>query len=224
MLGAGLLSRFLGSLIIAPRVKDPSHLVTAIRILALLTLAFAVGFWFGNGWAWLMVVIAGFNLFFGPLVPLTDALAATWQKQITMDYGKVRLWGSLAFVIGSALTGKIGIRLGPSRYSLQPAVWCDSDVAGGIVTAWCDATGEVKHRNVAATPWKVLLSEPQVWRFLLCVTLLQGAHAAYYSFSSIYWKDAGYSPNHRLFVVAGGCGRNSGICVQSHPFPSMDSP
>ncbi len=37
--------------------------------------------------------------------------------------------------------GKIGIRLGPSRYSLQPAVWCDSDVAGGIVTAWCDATG-----------------------------------------------------------------------------------
>ncbi len=29
---------------------------------------------------------------------------------------------------------------------------------------------------------------------LLCVTLLQGAHAAYYSFSSIYWKDAGYSP------------------------------
>ncbi len=59
LLGAGLLSRFLGSLIIAPRVKDPSHLVTAIRILALLTLAFAVGFWFGNGWAWLMVVIAG---------------------------------------------------------------------------------------------------------------------------------------------------------------------
>lgn len=44
LLGAGLLSRFLGSLIIAPRVKDPSHLVTAIRILALLTLAFAVGF------------------------------------------------------------------------------------------------------------------------------------------------------------------------------------
>ncbi len=42
-----------------------------------------------------------------PLVPLTDALANTWQKQITMDYGRVRLWGSIAFVIGSALTGKL---------------------------------------------------------------------------------------------------------------------
>ncbi|MEA1070763.1 MFS transporter, partial [Klebsiella pneumoniae] len=48
-----------------------------------------------------------FNLFFSPLVPLTDALANTWQKQITMDYGRVRLWGSIAFVIGSALVGKL---------------------------------------------------------------------------------------------------------------------
>ncbi|SQI96863.1 3-phenylpropionic acid transporter [Klebsiella oxytoca] len=36
----------------------------------------------------LMVIIVGFNLFFSPLVPLTDALANTWQKQITMDYGR----------------------------------------------------------------------------------------------------------------------------------------
>ena len=31
----------------------------------------------------------------------------TRQKQITMDYGRVRLWGSIAFVIGSALVGKL---------------------------------------------------------------------------------------------------------------------
>ena len=54
-----------------------------------------------------MLVMIGFNLFFSPLVPLTDALANTWQKQFPLDYGKVRLWGSVAFVIGSALTGKL---------------------------------------------------------------------------------------------------------------------
>ncbi len=37
LLGAGLVARFLGSLLIAPRVKDPSHLVSALRLLALLT-------------------------------------------------------------------------------------------------------------------------------------------------------------------------------------------
>lgn len=107
LLGAGLVSRFLGSLLIAPRVSDPSRLISSLRILALLTLLFALAFWVGHHVAWLMVIIVGFNLFFSPLVPLTDALANTWQKQITMDYGRVRLWGSIAFVIGSALTGKL---------------------------------------------------------------------------------------------------------------------
>lgn len=140
-----------------------------------------------------MVIIAGFNLFFGPLVPLTDALAATWQKQITMDYGKVRLWGSLAFVIGSALTGKLVSVWGHPAILYSLLFGVSAMLLGALLKPSVMPQGEVKHRNVAATDWKVLLSEPQVWRFLLCVTLLQGAHAGYYSFSSIYWKEAGYS-------------------------------
>ncbi|ELM96074.1 putative 3-phenylpropionic acid transporter, partial [Salmonella enterica subsp. enterica serovar Enteritidis str. 576709] len=66
---------FLGSLLIAPRVSDPSRLISALRVLALLTLVFALAFWAGTHVAWLMVVMVGFNLFFSPLVPLTDALA-----------------------------------------------------------------------------------------------------------------------------------------------------
>lgn len=88
LLGAGLVARFLGSLLIAPRVSDPSRLIAALRVLALLTLLFALAFWAGSHVAWLLAIIIGFNLFFSPLVPLTDALANTWQKQITMDYGK----------------------------------------------------------------------------------------------------------------------------------------
>lgn len=83
LLGVGLVARFLGSLLIAPRVSDPSRLISALRVLALLTLVFALAFWAGTHVAWLMVVMVGFNLFFSPLVPLTDALANTWQKQIT---------------------------------------------------------------------------------------------------------------------------------------------
>ena len=64
LLGAGLIARFLGSLLIAPRVSDPSRLITALRILALLTLVFALAFWAGTNVAWLMVVMVGFNLFF----------------------------------------------------------------------------------------------------------------------------------------------------------------
>lgn len=193
LLGAGLVARFLGSLLIAPRVKDPSHLVSALRLLALLTLAFAVGFCFGNGWGWLMLVIAGFNLFFSPLVPLTDALAATWQKQIRMDYGRVRLWGSLAFVIGSALTGQLVAVWGHNAilYSLIFSVL--AMLLGMLLKPSVMPQGEARTHSGAERSLWALLKEGPVWRFLLCVTLLQGAHAGYYSFGSIYWQEAGYS-------------------------------
>ncbi|BEN12483.1 3-phenylpropionic acid transporter [Serratia marcescens] len=193
LLGAGLVARFLGSLLIAPRVKDPSHLVSALRLLALLTLAFAVGFCFGNGWGWLMLVIAGFNLFFSPLVPLTDALAATWQKQIRMDYGRVRLWGSLAFVIGSALTGQLVAVWGHNAilYSLIFSVL--AMLLGMLLKPSVMPQGEARSHSEAERSLWALLKEGPVWRFLLCVTLLQGAHAGYYSFGSIYWQEAGYS-------------------------------
>lgn len=193
LLGAGLVARFLGSLLLAPRVKDPSYLITALRLLALLSLAFAVGFCFGNGWAWLMLVIAGFNLFFSPLVPLTDALAATWQRQITLDYGRVRLWGSLAFVIGSALTGKLVSVWGHNAILISLLVSILAMLVGMLLKPSVLPKGESRAQNEPSRSWRELLSEGPVWRFLLCVTLLQGAHAGYYSFASIYWEEAGYS-------------------------------
>ncbi|CAI1017988.1 Probable 3-phenylpropionic acid transporter [Serratia quinivorans] len=193
LLGAGLVARFLGSLLIAPRVKDPSHLVTALRLLALLTLAFAIGFCFGNGWGWLMLVIAGFNLFFSPLVPLTDALAGTWQKQITMDYGRVRLWGSLAFVIGSALTGQMVSVWGHNAILYSLIISILAMLLGMMLKPSVMPQGEARtHSETERSLW-AMLKEGPVWRFLLCVTLLQGAHAGYYSFGSIYWQKAGYS-------------------------------
>ncbi|ECJ9881627.1 3-phenylpropionate MFS transporter [Salmonella enterica] len=192
LLGVGLVARFLGSLFIAPRVSDPSRLISALRVLALLTLVFALAFWAGTHVAWLMVVMVGFNLFFSPLVPLSDALANTWQKQIILDYGRVRLWGSIAFVIGSALTGKL-----VSLYDYQAilallTLGVASMLLGMLLRPSVPPQGESRQQESAGWPaWRTLVA--QSWRFLTCVCLLQGAHAAYYGFSAIYWQGAGYS-------------------------------
>lgn len=192
LLGAGLVARFLGSLIIAPRVSDPSRLIRALRLLALLTLVFALAFWAGTHVAWLMVVMVGFNLFFSPLVPLTDALANTWQKQITMDYGRVRLWGSVAFVIGSALTGKLVSVFDYRAVLALLTLGVASMLLGMLIRPSVLLQGENRHQESAGWPaWRALVT--QSWRFLACVCLLQGAHAAYYGFSAIYWQGAGYS-------------------------------
>lgn len=192
LLGTGLVARFLGSLLIAPRVSDPSRLIPALRVLALLTLVFALAFWAGTHVAWLMVVMIGFNLFFSPLVPLTDALANTWQKQIPLDYGRVRLWGAIAFVIGSALTGKL-VSLYDYRVILALlTLGVASMLLGMMLRPAIQPQGVSRHQESTGwSSWLALIS--QNWRFLVCVCLLQGAHAAYYGFSAIYWQSAGYS-------------------------------
>jgi len=192
LLGAGLVARFLGSLLIAPRVSDPSRLITALRLLALASLLFALAFYAGSHIAWLTVVIVGFNLFFSPLVPLTDALAGTWQKQFTMDYGRVRVWGSIAFVIGSALTGKLVSLYDYRAILAMLTLGAASMLLGMLLRPSILPQGETRQQEGAGwAAWRSLIM--QNWRFLACVSLLQGAHAAYYGFSAIYWQSAGYS-------------------------------
>ncbi|MBS9436001.1 3-phenylpropionate MFS transporter [Photorhabdus noenieputensis] len=193
LLGTGLISRFLGSLLIAPTVKDPAKLILALRILALLTLIFAVGFTLGNHWAWLLFVMVGFNLFFSPMMPLGDALAGTWQKQFSFDYGKIRVWGSIAFIISSALTGELISVWGHRAILVTILFSIFSTLLVTLLRPSIMPVGETKSAKVDVVSFKQLLSEKSVRRFLLCVALLQGAHAGYYSFSAIYWENAGYS-------------------------------
>ncbi|MBD8164164.1 3-phenylpropionate MFS transporter [Erwinia persicina] len=194
LLGGGMIARFAGSLMIASRVTNPSRLITVLRLLALLTLLFALGFWAGSQWLWLLLVMVGFNLFFSPLVPLSDALAATWQRQIALPYGPVRLWGSLAFVISSALTGVLVTHFSYHAILVLLCVGCGAMIGGMLLRPAVMPQGAEKQAQHAGwAQWKQMLSENAVWRFLLCVTLMQGAHAAYYGFSAIYWQEAGYS-------------------------------
>lgn len=194
LLGCGMISRFMGSLLIASRVTNPSRLITALRLLALMALLFALSFMISTFWLWLLLVMVGFNLFFSPLVPLSDALAATWTRQIGMVYGPVRLWGSLAFVISSALTGMLVSAWSYHAILVMLCVGIGAMLAGMMLRPADMPQGAAKQvEQGGLADWKRLLKENAVWRFLLCVTLLQGAHAAYYGFSAIYWQEAGYS-------------------------------
>ncbi|NRN30649.1 3-phenylpropionate MFS transporter [Photorhabdus heterorhabditis] len=193
LLGAGLVSRFLGSLLIAPTVKNPAKLIVALRILALLTLIFVVGFTLGNHWAWLLFVMIGFNLFFSPMMPLGDALAGTWQKQFPFDYGKIRVWGSIAFIISSALTGELISVWGHHAILITMLLSVLSTLLVTLLKPSTMPANEVKSDKIDVVSFKQLLSEKPICQFLLCVALLQGAHAGYYSFSAIYWEKLGYS-------------------------------
>ncbi|MCV5648514.1 MFS transporter, partial [Escherichia coli] len=66
-----------------------------------------VGFHFFTGGSfWLMALATvWFNLCCGPVVPLSDAMANSSALLKMLDYGRTRLWGSLAFIAGSTVVG-----------------------------------------------------------------------------------------------------------------------
>lgn len=193
LLGVGLAARFLGAMFITPLVKEPSKLITALRLLAGLSLIFSVGFALGSHWAWLLFVMIGFNLFFAPMVPLGDSLAGTWQKQFTFDYGKIRVWGSIAFIIGSSLMGYLAGVWGNKAIMVALIVSCLALLLGAMMKPAIMPMGAAKIEGGNKVTFKQLIADKNVVRFLICVTLLQGAHAAYYGFASLFWKEVGYS-------------------------------
>lgn len=193
LLASGLIARFIGSLLIAPLVTGSRHLITTLRLFAGLTLIFAVGFTVSSHWLWLLFIMLAFNLFFSPMIPLTDALATSWQKQITFDYGKVRVWGSIAFIISASWIGYLANNWGHKIIIYALLVSIIIMLLAMLLQP--SIMPKASYRQIANTtiPLKQLLLESSVWRFLLCTTLLQSSHAAYYGFSSIYWKEVGYS-------------------------------
>ncbi|MGL4930207.1 MAG: 3-phenylpropionate MFS transporter [Plesiomonas sp.] len=193
LLGVGLTARFIGNLFITPRVKHAGLLIHALRLLGGLSLVSAAGFLVGQQYVgWLFIIMVLFNLMNGPLIPLGDALANTWQRQIGLDYGRARLWGSFAFITGSTLVGWL-----ISYTDYHAALW---GLLVGLVVmnlCWWQTPATLPAEKVTKQQQSVsftdVLRSSDVVKFLLCVTLLQGSHAAYYAFSTLYWQELGYS-------------------------------
>ncbi|MFC2292162.1 MAG: hypothetical protein ACFNLD_02870, partial [Kingella oralis] len=83
------------------------RLATWGGVLALLVAAASAGA------AWLLVALIW--LFFalnGGEMPLNETAASAWQKQIGLDYGRVRLFGSGAYILGTLLAGCVVAQLG----------------------------------------------------------------------------------------------------------------
>ena len=55
---------------------------------------------FFNGYIWLAGITLVANFMMEPLAPLGDFIGARLVNKIQLDYGRVRLWGSLGFIVG----------------------------------------------------------------------------------------------------------------------------
>jgi PPP family 3-phenylpropionic acid transporter len=123
-----------------------------------------------------------------PMVPLTDAYALKGVARYGLNYGPLRLWGSAAFVVGALACG-----LMVDVIAAQSLIWVIASVAAlGAAVSLGLAPLELPRSAPAPLHHSdALLRQSGFLAIIFASALIQGSHAAYYTFASITWQLAG---------------------------------
>ena len=123
-----------------------------------------------------------------PMVPLTDAYALKGVARYGLNYGPLRLWGSAAFVLGALACGLL-----VDVIAAQHLIWVIAAVAGlgAVVGLGLQPLRNPKTAPAAPHGASALLRDAGFLAIILAAALIQGSHAAYYTFASITWQASG---------------------------------
>jgi PPP family 3-phenylpropionic acid transporter len=123
-----------------------------------------------------------------PMVPLTDGYALRGVARYGLDYGPLRLWGSAAFIAGALACGLL-----VDWIAARHLIWVIAGVAGlgAIASLGLRPLDRPNTAPAAVAGATALLREPGFLAIILASALIQGSHAAYYSFASITWQASG---------------------------------
>jgi MFS transporter, PPP family, 3-phenylpropionic acid transporter len=162
--------------------RRPMILLTAATLGGLILFAVARDFWpllllsllTGTSWA--------------TILPLGEALALGEAKRRDLDYGRVRLWGSLTFIMTAIGVGEWLERAGPPIILWSVAAM----VAWLLAACVLLPPGEFEGRAAAAADLRRLVRKPEFLAFVAAAGLLQASHAVYYGFATLHWRAAGH--------------------------------
>jgi MFS transporter, PPP family, 3-phenylpropionic acid transporter len=123
-----------------------------------------------------------------PMVPLTDAYALRGVARYGLNYGPLRLWGSAAFVVGALICGLLVDVIAP-----QHLIWVIAATAalGALVSLGLQRLDNPRTAPVTPHGAGALLRDRGFLAIIVAAALIQGSHAAYYTFASITWQSAG---------------------------------
>jgi PPP family 3-phenylpropionic acid transporter len=165
-------------------------------IVCLLAASLVTNFCFlpAEGWPAILAISFCAVLVTSPVMSLTDTLALMLARDGRLDYGRVRLFGSLGFML-VALGAGVGIAGRPADLILWLllGLMAAAFLASFLLPEARASDSPAHHRSLAGplAAMATLLARPAVAWFLLAAGLIQNSHLAYYGFGTIYWRAAG---------------------------------
>lgn len=159
-----------------------------LRLAVLSTLGFALFALTDSFWPIVLVSLLFFSVW-PPVMSLGESLTVMAAQRDGFEYGRVRLWGSLAYIAAALAAGAA-----LARVPAEAVYWMT--LAGVASTALvCLALPDMKARpsRLHRLPVVAALRQRPLVLLLTACGLIQGSHAVYYAFATLHWRAAGYS-------------------------------
>ena len=135
------------------------------------------------------VVAAAVGMAWGTIMPLGDSLAIVNTQTRKIDYGRVRLWGSVSFILAAFAGGKM------LEFFPESAIFWILIASFAALFAVCvilpDTRVEAEPIRMSGV-WR-LFTHPLFALFMLCSALLQTSHLVVYNYGTLHWRAAGIS-------------------------------
>ena len=129
------------------------------------------------------------------IMPLIETVAVSGMRKAGLDYGRVRLWGSVSFIVASLGTGVVIDRFGGSWVlplllaTVAGLVFATHLVPRNLAAA---AGASPRRRRIRLADAAALLRAPVFLLFIAAASLISASHAIYYAFGTLHWRAQGF--------------------------------
>ena len=166
-----------------------------VIVLAWGSLASFALLWMSDGFWQMLLAIALLAVNWTTIMPLVETIAISGIRKSGLDYGRVRLWGSLTF-IGASLAAGVVIQFWDAGTVLPMLMASTTLLILGAYLVPRDL--EAKRQTAPVRRLRLrhavaLARAPLFLLFLAAAALIQGSHALLYAFGSLHWRAQGFS-------------------------------
>lgn len=135
--------------------------------------------------ATIVAAVAAVALLSAPLVPMMDAMSFDNLPRLGGDYGRLRAWGSMGFIVGSVVAAFVIARTSP-----LVVPWLLFAAQAGLpIAAWWLPREQHGHAEHFRAPWRLL--SPAMNAFLLTALLFQLGSGAWAGFFAVHTRSLG---------------------------------
>jgi len=163
--------------------------VWVLRLTSVAAACVFTGMFWGESFAYFFALLILLNLFTSAQGPLSEAQMLSAMRGDLTHYGRLRLWGSVGFIVAVMVSGQL---LDTWGITWMPAIALALLLLVVVAAAGMREEQQGAHAEVAPSV-RLLLREREVIAFFVSTFLMVAAHAALYVYYSLYLAQIGYS-------------------------------